>query len=158
TTAPIGASSSAAPATPVLTATTTTARLPVALSRVVAAALTGHVIIAGGLDAQQHTTPNTEIFDPATMSVRAGGQLPTAVHDAAAGVIGGKALVVGGGAATSVNTVQAVEGNGTATLVGHLPQVRSDDAVATTGNTLYVVGGYDGTRELPGVLATTDGT
>ena len=67
------------------------------------------------------------------------------------------ALVVGGGSAASSDAVQAVHADGTAAIVGRLPQVRSDDSVAATSDELYVIGGYDGVHELPGVLATTDG-
>ncbi len=51
-----------------------------------------------------------------------------------------------------------------ATVAGQLPQPRSDLAAATVpapggqAATTYLVGGYDGTTYLPGVLATTDGT
>ena len=43
------------------------------------------------------------------------------------------------------------------TISGHLPQPRSDLAVAADATTAYVVGGYTGSAELPDVLATTDG-
>jgi len=120
--------------------------------------LNGTVLVAGGLNGQQVTTAQTLVFDPSSQSVRVAGQLPVAVHDAGAGVVGGKALVVGGGSATSSNVVQAVHADGSAAIAGHLPQARSDDSVAVGGNVLYVTGGYDGINELRGVLATTDGT
>ena len=142
---------------PALTATTIAARLPQALSRLVAVRIGAGIVIAGGLDAQQHTTNRTEVFDPVAGTVRPAGQLPTAVHDAAAGTVAGKAIVAGGGAATSTDAVQELHADGSAATIGHLPQVRSDDAVATSGNTLYVVGGYNGRTEFPGVLATNDG-
>ncbi len=141
-----------------VTATATSVRLPVALSRVVAMQLNGTVVVAGGLNAQQVTTAQTLVFDPSSQSIRAAAQLPIAVHDAGAGVVSGKAFVVGGGSAASSDAVQAVQADGSAAIAGRLPQVRSDDSVAVAGNTLYVIGGYDGTRELPGVLATTDGS
>ena len=153
-----GAPAGTAAARLAVTATTTSVRLPVALSRVVAMQLNGTVVVAGGLDAQQVTTAQTLVFDPVAQSIRAAAQLPIAVHDAGAGVVSGKALVVGGGSAASSDAVQAVQADGSAAIAGRLPQVRSDDSVAVAGNTLYVVGGYDGTRELPGVLATTDGS
>jgi outer membrane protein assembly factor BamB len=132
-------------------------RLPVALSRVVAMSLNGTVVVAGGLNARQVTTAQTLVFEPSSQSIRVAGQLPVAVHDAGAGVVSGKALVVGGGSAASSNVVQAVHADGTAAIAGRLPQVRSDDSVAVAGNVLYVIGGYDGVHELPSVLATTDG-
>ena len=132
-------------------------RLPVALSRVVAIPLNGNVVIAGGLDSHDVTTSQTLIFDPGSTSIRAAGHLPIAVHDAGAGVVGGTGLVLGGGSAASSSAVQSVHADGTAVIVGRLPQVRSDDSVAVAGDELYVIGGYDGNRELPAVLATTDG-
>lgn len=140
-----------------VTATTLSVRLPVALSRVVAVPLSGDVVVAGGLDSHDVTTSQTLIFDPASTSIRAAGHLAIAVHDAGAGVVGGTALVLGGGSAASSNAVQAVHADGTAVIVGRLPQLRSDDSVAVAGDELYVIGGYDGVHELPGVLATTDG-
>ncbi len=132
-------------------------RLPVALSRVVAVPLSGKVVVAGGLDAHQVTTSQTLVFDPSTPSVIAASHLAVAVHDAGAGVVASTGLVVGGGSAASSSAVQAVHADGTATVVGELPQARSDDSVAVAGGVLYVIGGYDGTHELAGVLATTDG-
>src|SRR6185437_2374646 len=157
---PAPASSNPAPAVPArtaVTATTVSVGLPIALSWVVALALNGKVIVAGGLDAHQVTTSQTLVFDPSALSIRPGAHLPVAVHDAGAGVVGGAALVVGGGSAASSAAVQAVHADGSAAVVGRLPQVRSDDSVAATSGELYVIGGYDGVHELPGVLATTDG-
>ncbi len=163
--APVGSAtggpSSLAPNNPsaqvAVTAKAMSVRLPVALSRVVAMPLNGTVVVAGGLNAQQVTTAQTLVFDPSSPSIRVAGQLPIAVHDAGAGVVGGKALVVGGGSAASSNAAQEVHADGSAAIAGHLPQARSDDSVAVAGNVLYVIGGYDGTSELPGVLASTDG-
>ena len=45
----------------------------------------------------------------------------------------------------------------TATVVGSLPQARSDSSSVTIGSTTYVVGGYDGTNADAVVLGTTDG-
>lgn len=132
-------------------------RLPIALSRVVAMPLSGTVVVAGGLNARQVTTAQTLVFDPSLQTIRVAGQLPVAVHDAGAGVVSGKAFVVGGGSAASSNAVQVVHADGSAAVAGQLPQVRSDDSVAVAGNELYVIGGYDGSHELAGVLATTDG-
>lgn len=142
---------------PVVTATKISVGLPVALSRVVAVALSGTVVVAGGLDARQVTTSQTLLFDPKSLSIHPAAHLAIAVHDAGAGVVGSTGFVVGGGSAASSDAVQAVQADGTAALVGRLPQVRSDDSVAVAGHEVYVIGGYDGVHELPGVLATTDG-
>jgi Kelch motif len=142
---------------PAITATMLPVRLPLALSRLVAVAVGDRVIIAGGLNPQQTTTAQLSWFDPGAGSITPTGKLPVAVHDAGGALLGGAAFVVGGGSAASSDAVQEVRADGSAVIVGHLPQVRSDDAVAVAGSVLYVVGGYDSTRELPGVLATTDG-
>lgn len=42
-------------------------------------------------------------------------------------------------------------------VVGQLPQPRSDPQAVTIGTTTFVIGGYDGTKPDPDVLATTDG-
>jgi len=152
-------STPASPSVPTaaLTATTIGARLPQALSRVVAVNVGGKVLVVGGLTARQQTTASIEAFDPSTGGVTEAGKLAAPVHDAAAAVIDGHAFVVGGGAASTTNAVQEVRSNGAAARVGQLPQPRSDDSVAVSGNSLYVVGGYDGVHEVPGVLVTTDG-
>jgi hypothetical protein len=135
----------------------TSDRLPVALSRVVASTLDGRVVISGGLRAGGNTTAATEIFDPTTHSITAGEPLRVPVHDAGAGVINSVSLVIGGGSVASTDAVQGVTIDGTTSVVGHLPQPRSDDSVAASGATLYVLGGYDGVHELPGIVATSDG-
>jgi N-acetylneuraminic acid mutarotase len=103
------------------------------------------------------TTSRTEVFDPIRGVVTPGAPLRIPVHDAAAGVIGTTALVVGGGASSSSDAIQSLNLATQSSVVGHLPQVRSDDSAAVLGTTLYVLGGYDGARELPGVLATNNG-
>jgi N-acetylneuraminic acid mutarotase len=140
-----------------MVATTLSARLPQPLSRVVAVDLGGAVVIIGGLTTRQQTTAAIELFDPSAGTMTAAGQLPAPVHDAAAGVLAGRAFVAGGGAARTTDAVQEVQANGSAVRAGRLPQPRSDDSAAVSGNTLFVAGGYDGGHELPGVLATTDG-
>ena len=49
-----------------------------------------------------------------------------------------------GGANDGVDAVQSVAPTGPATIVGHLPQPRSDLAAVKIGATVYLVGGYDG--------------
>ena len=154
---PASTSPSLAGSAPALVATTLGTRLPQPLSRVVAVSLGGKLLIVGGLTASQQTTASIEVFDPSTGRIATVGQLPVPAHDAAAGVVAGRAFVAGGGAATSTDAVQEVHADGRAVRVGRLPQPRSDDSVAVSGTTLYVLGGYDGSHELPGVLATTDG-
>ena len=139
----------------------TIGQLPAALSRLVAVPAGARVLLLGGLDAADHTTSAVSAFDPGSGRISAAGKLAVAAHDAAGGVLGGKALLVGGGSATSVDAAQQLPLDATTTTVatvkGHLPRARSDDSVAIGGNTMYVVGGYDGASELPDILATNDG-
>ncbi len=144
-----------------LGATTVAARLPAALSRLVAVPAGQRILLLGGLDTADHTTSAVNAFDPGSGSLGSAGKLALPAHDAAGAVLGGRAMVVGGGAAASVDAAQAMPLDATAatvaTVTGHLPKPRSDDSVATANGTMYVVGGYDGSAELPDVLATTDG-
>jgi hypothetical protein len=134
-----------------------TAKLPTALSRLVAIPTTGRVLLLGGLDAKNQTTAAISAFDPTTATVTPLGTLALPVHDAGGGMLGSNAALVGGGAATSIDAVQTLAPNSAhAVVAGHLPQPRSDDTVAVGNGTLYVVGGYTGTTELPEVLATND--
>ncbi len=133
-------------------------RLPAPLSRTVAVPAGSTVLLLGGLDSGQRTTTAIVRLDPRTGRSTTVGNLAVPVHDAGGAMLHGHVLVAGGGAGSSVDTVQAyTPGAATSTVVGHLPRPRSDDAMAVSGDTAYVVGGYDGSRELPDVLATTDG-
>jgi N-acetylneuraminic acid mutarotase len=72
--------------------------------------------------------------------------------------LGSTVLVFGGGSeSTGLRQVQSYQG-GTSTIVGSLPQARSDLAVAVAGSQAIVVGGYTGTSTPAAVLATNDGT
>jgi PQQ-like domain/Kelch motif len=125
----------------------------------------GSVVVAGGLTASSATTGSAvSVAVPAGTSTPA-GTLATATHDAAGAVLAGRLLVFGGGVQASFATVQslplAAGGAGappSSTTVGQLPQARSDAAAVTVGRTAYVIGGYDGTRADPQVLATTNGS
>jgi outer membrane protein assembly factor BamB len=116
-------------------------------------------------------------IDPVTGRIEPTGSLSQPVHDAAAAVIGSRTFMFGGGSPDTVATVESYSsasssgapgaaGSGSGEVVGNLPQPRSDLAVATVSHpvrghqvtTAYLVGGYDGTRYLPDVLATDDGT
>jgi hypothetical protein len=135
------------------------------LSREVAVPGTGSgsVVVLGGLSAGNATTPSVQSIQVPAGTPTPGGALSTATHDAAGAVVGGRVLVFGGGALTTVATVQsyplgAAGGAANATVVGQLPRPRSDATAVTVGATAYVVGGYDGTNADPEVLATTNGS
>jgi len=131
-------------------------RLPEATSRSVAMLDGSSIVLLGGLVSGDVSTAAVYRIDPGTgVAVRAGG-LVRAVHDAAGALISGRALVFGGGSSATVDDVQAWSG-GPSAVVSRLPQARSDLASATIGSTTYLLGGFDGTALVPGVLATSDG-
>lgn len=131
-------------------------QLPVGVSRAVAVALDGRVLVLGGLAPGDSSTSRIWSIDPTRGSVRRAGALAVAVHDASGATLSGHVFVFGGGAARTVATVQEWDGRRTR-VVGSLPRPRSDSASATIGNTAYVVGGFDGTHMDRDVLGTTDG-
>jgi N-acetylneuraminic acid mutarotase len=140
-------------------------QLPAPLSREVALPAASGLLIAGGLTAQGTSTDAVTGLDPVTGATRAAGHLAAATHDAAGASLGAQTYLFGGGTAASVPTVQAfaaetVAAAGTApkaAVVGELPAPRSDASGVTAGSVAYVIGGYDGTRWDPQVLATRDG-
>ncbi len=131
------------------------------------------ITVLGGLTPSGSSLPSVSTIDPVAGSVTDSGSLADPVHDAAATVIGRSTFVLGGGSPDTVATVQSFPTPsgpgapaGAGAIAGHLPRPRSDLAVAAitrsvSGHpvtTTYIVGGYDGTTYLPGVLATVDGT
>ena len=133
------------------------------ISREVVTATTGNrLIILGGLLASGASASTVNAIRPATGTARYIGALATPVHDAAVTVIGGRAVVFGGGSQTSVATVQEFSLHGRSgrtrgVTAGSMPTRRSDAAAVTAGSTTYVVGGYDGAQPDAAVLATTNG-
>jgi hypothetical protein len=85
------------------------------------------------------------------------GTLAQPLHDAAAATLGGHTIVFGGGASTTVDTVQELVPGGAAHQIGRLPSTVSDLAAVGVGGAAYVLGGYDGQTPIASVLRTTDG-
>ena len=136
------------------------------LSReVIVSGARGRLIVLGGLTAGGTSANGVYVLRTATGAARRIGALSAPLHDAAAAVLGGRALVFGGGSPATVPTVQAFRLPGphggapaaTAATAGSLPAPRSDAAAVTIGLTTYLVGGYNGTRPDAPVLATTNG-
>jgi hypothetical protein len=121
----------------------------------------GRLIVLGGLTPDGTSASGVYAVRTGTGAARRIGALGMAVHDAAAAVTGGRALVFGGGSAASIATVQGFTlpgGHGAAAAApASLPKARSDLAAVTVGATTYLLGGYDGTRPDAAVLATRDG-
>ena len=132
-------------------------KLSAPLSREVAAAGPGgRLLVLGGLTSSGASASRVMAINTRSGAARRIGTLASPLHDAGGTSLGGHEVIFGGGAATSVATVQRFT-TGTAATVGALPAVRSDLAAVTIGPTAYVVGGYNGTQPDSGVLATTDG-
>jgi DNA-binding beta-propeller fold protein YncE len=132
--------------------------LPVPLQRSVVLTDGKRLLVLGGLDRSNRSTDRVLAIDPAReTTARALAPLPHATHDAAGAIIGGRAIIFGGGRGSSVATVQTAGGGSVPAVLGELPRKNSDLAAATVGDTTYLIGGYDGRRALDSVLATTDG-
>lgn len=117
----------------------------------------GHqILLAGGLTSTGTVTTILSL-DPAAPSISPVGNLRHGVHDAAAGEVGGKAFIVGGGNVNPSRWVQSVAADGSVTNVGRLPRARADLSVVTLGDQLFVVGGSSGPVVDTDVLATKDG-
>lgn len=148
----------AASAATSLSATTASWTLPVAGSRQVVCWDGAGLVEMGGLVTGDTSTAAVRVIDPSTGAVSASGTLADPVHDAAGACLGGRALVFGGGVATTVATVQAWSAASGGQVVGSLPTPRSDLASTVVGTTAYLLGGYNGTTMQTPILATTDGT
>jgi hypothetical protein len=134
-------------------------RLPAPVQRAVAVGSGSGIIIAGGLDAAGASTNGVFRLDPSSGHLTRLGTVPEPFHDAAAGLLGKRLFVFGGGSSHSSSSVQAfdlVARRGA--VVAHLPRRLSDVAAATIGRTTYLVGGYDDHVPRAEIYATTDGT
>jgi len=132
-------------------------QLPAAVSREVLLPTLGGLLIIGGLTRSGISVSTVMDLDPVTGGTRPAGRLAQATHDAAGLILGGQAFVLGGGTASSVPTVQAFTPGTPATVTGAMSRARSDSEGVSAGPAGYVIGGYDGTRLDPEVLATRDG-
>ena len=140
-------------------------QLPAPLSRAVALPVDGNIDVMGGLTGTGNSTTGlvTEL-DPASGQAQTVGTLPTPVHDAAGAVIGSRASVFGGGAATLTADSQSfsqdvAQGTPSTAVAGRLPAPRADLAAASgPDGTVYLAGGYDGTNFTSSVLSTRDGS
>ena len=122
-------------------------------------------LILGGLDSASNSASGVFQLDAAGEKLSEAGSLTGPLHDAAAALLGERVLVFGGGTETSTDAVQALPAPGgvvaagtSAEATGQLPSVRSDLSAVTIGKTAYVLGGYDGSKPIDSVLATSDGS
>ncbi len=131
--------------------------LPESLAREVVVGHGRRVVVAGGLVAGDRSTAATYRLDLGNGLVTRLPALAVAVHDASGVRLHGQALVVGGGNATEQSAVQELAPHGGWSVVGHLPQSRSDLVATLAGGRCVVVGGYDGVTTQASVLASGDG-
>jgi len=131
--------------------------MPIALERASGVWFKGRAYVFGGLIAHR-SRADIWSFVPGGR-VRTAGTLAVAVHDAAAAVVAGAPLILGGGnTAGSIAALQRyAPQSARATVVGQLPDPLSDLAVTTVGPRMCIVGGYDGKRARDDVLCSTDG-
>jgi len=138
--------------------------LPAPISGESVVGLPGGPLILGGLDSAEGSVNGVFQLDAGTGRLRQAGALHAPLHDAAAAVLGDRVLVFGGGVETSTDQVEGMAvGTGSetaaevASVVGHLPTVRSDLSAVSVGGRAYVLGGYDGRAPLGSVLASSNG-
>jgi hypothetical protein len=131
--------------------------LAVGLSRTVAFADGGSIVVAGGLTADG-TTGDVRRLDAATGRPSDIGHLGRAVHDASGAVISGRFLVFGGGSSVAGHAVQVVKPGTAGEVIGSLPAARADLATALVGDRAYVIGGGSASGPDPRIWATADGT
>ncbi|MGH2856859.1 MAG: Kelch repeat-containing protein [Solirubrobacteraceae bacterium] len=133
-------------------------RLPAPVYRTVAVATGGRIYVLGGHDAAGATIDTVDALNPATGRSRIAGRLALPTHGAAAGLLGGRVLVIGG-ASDTVHTVvqQFIPARGAARIVGALPGARADVTAAVLGRTLVLVGGFDGVGPQSAIWASGDG-
>ena len=131
-------------------------QLPAGISREVVLARGPDLLIAGGLATRSAPTAAVRVLNPVTGATSRAGRLAAPTHDAAGVMIGGHALIFGGGQRAITATVQVISA-GHAAVTGQLPSRRSDLAAVAVGGTAYLLGGYDGARYATDVLATSDG-
>ena len=141
-----------------LRAVTTDMRLSEPLHGATAASTQGGILVIGGADRNDVSSDRVLLLEPSQASVARAGTLAQPLHDAAAVTLGDRTLVFGGGASTTLDTIQRLVRGGTAVPVGHLPDSASDLSAAGVGASAYVVGGYDGRSPLGSVLRTQDGS
>ncbi len=133
-------------------------QLPSARDREVALTDGTTVWLLGGRDPGKASRTSVLQIDPTTGVSSQVGDLAVGVHDAAGARLGGRLLVFGGGNSVTVPTIQAFTPEAGGTVIGDLPQARSDLVAVTVGERAYVLGGFDGTAFTPDVIETTDGT
>ncbi len=132
-------------------------KLPSAVSRPMVYPAGAGLLVVGGLNAADSTTPTIWRVDLTGGTVLKAGSLAVPVHDAGGAVVGGRDLVFGGGSSAVTSVVQDVTPGTAPRVVGQLPQPRADLVAVSDGNAAYILGGFDGATGLNTILRTSDG-
>ncbi len=120
--------------------------LPSPAARVAAVALPGgRVMVVGGLVGNRSSR---QVLAGAPRRLRSIGVLPGGNHDAAAVLLAGAVTLYGGGnEAGSTDAVVRIDpATGATRVTGHLPELLSDLGATRIGGSVYLAGGYTGTR------------
>ncbi|MGD0198385.1 MAG: hypothetical protein ABSC56_10850 [Solirubrobacteraceae bacterium] len=141
--------------------------LPVALRYAAVAAVSGRIVIAGGLLANNAASRQVFIFDPTTHKVSTlRVQLPKGIYAASGASLGKLAYVIGGAyptgaatnpTATAVDTIYSVDPiSGKLATAGSLTAGTRAEAVAVkVGDEIYLAGGLTGTSTTAAVGTLT---
>lgn len=154
------ASASAAPApAPArhLTAQRLPWTLPGPLSRQVVIADGSSAVVAGGLKPGDVSSDQVFRVSPERGLVRSMPPLAEPLHDSAGVKAAGQLVVVGGGGAAELSTVEIAGRDGRWRPAARLPRPRSDLVVVALPDGFLTIGGYDGVRAERQVLRSRDG-
>ena len=116
-------------------------------------------MLLGGLTAADTSRTDIRIVD--ARGDQLVGSLPFGLHDTAVVRLGSAVYLFGGGtnAGTQSDAILRIPvGGGAVSTVGRLPAPSSDQSVAVSGDTGYVVGGYTGSRWLNTIVAWKPGS
>jgi N-acetylneuraminic acid mutarotase len=117
----------------------------------------GLVTVAGGLVAGNASTASAYTLDLRTGRTRTLPDLAVPVHDTAGAIGARQRLVVGGGSSSEQDVVQRWS-RGRWSVVGHLPQARSDLSAVVVAGRVVVLGGYQGSSPaVAGIVSSGDG-
>ena len=140
-----------------VSASSTATPLPAALSRAAVTADGSTIALFGGRNTKGASLAPVLRYEPSTGLFTALAPLPEPLQGAAAVTFANRPLFIGGGDAKPTANVGALV-DGKVSIIGRLPEARTDAQAVVLDKTLYIVGGYDGAKEPLTMLASADGT
>lgn len=129
---------------------------PISRESVLPGSSSGSLVLSGGLMASGGSSNGVFSLTTSNGSLQTTTTLPDQTHDVAGALLGGSVYLFGGGTSGPSATVQVIQG-GSAAVAGRLPSPRADAQAVAVGKLMYLVGGYDGPKMDPEVLATSNG-